>query len=75
MGDRRLRPDFLWPDRRFIVETDGRASHATVAAFKEDRRRDRDLMLAGYNVLRVTWDQLENELEVTLATIASQLDA
>ena len=54
VGGRRIRPDFLWPEQRFIVETDGRASHATVAAFREDRRRDRDLMLAGYNVLRVT---------------------
>jgi very-short-patch-repair endonuclease len=75
VGGRRIEVDFLWPKHRVVVETDGGASHGTIAAFHEDRRRDRDLMLAGYSVLRVTWDQLDNEPEVTLATIAKLLRA
>jgi very-short-patch-repair endonuclease len=75
VGGRCIEVDFLWLPQRVVVETDGRASHDTVAAFKEDRRRDRDLRLAGYDMLRVTWDQLENEPEVTLATISKLLRA
>ena len=50
--------DFLWRDRRLIVETDGAATHLTARAFEEDRRRDVDLHAAGYRVLRFTWRQV-----------------
>jgi very-short-patch-repair endonuclease len=33
----------------------------TTAAFEEDRRRDADLMLAGYRVVRITWRRLRDE--------------
>lgn len=46
------RPDFLWPERRLIVEVDGRSHHARRAAFRHDRRRDRRLALAGYETRR-----------------------
>ncbi len=39
--------DFLWPDRRLIVETDGHATHGTRVAFERDRERDARLMAAG----------------------------
>jgi very-short-patch-repair endonuclease len=74
-GGRRIEVDFLWPKHRVVVETDGAASHGTIAAFHEDRRRDRDLTLAGYDALRITWDQLDNEPEATLAAIAKLLRA
>jgi very-short-patch-repair endonuclease len=50
--------DFLWRDRRLIVETDGAETHLTRAAFETDRRRDAELTAAGYNVVRFTWRQL-----------------
>jgi very-short-patch-repair endonuclease len=53
--------DFVWPAQRLVVETDGRAYHATRRAFEEDRRRDQQLALAGYRVLRFTWDQVTRE--------------
>jgi len=31
--------DFLWPDHKLIVETDGRQAHATRRAFESDRLR------------------------------------
>jgi very-short-patch-repair endonuclease len=46
------RPDFLWPERRLIVEIDGRSYHARRAAFEHDRRRDRRLRLLGYETVR-----------------------
>jgi very-short-patch-repair endonuclease len=46
------RPDFLWPDKRLIVEVDSRTHHSTRRAFVHDRRRDRRLALAGYQTYR-----------------------
>jgi very-short-patch-repair endonuclease len=50
--------DFHWPHRRLIIETDGRATHDTAHQFEEDRRRDLELTLAGWHVVRVGWRQV-----------------
>jgi very-short-patch-repair endonuclease len=58
--------DFLWREPRLIVETDGWASHGTRQAFENDRRRDRLLLLGGYEVVRFTWrDVLDEPAEVS----------
>ena len=51
-------PDFLWRDKRLIIETDGYGAHGTKRAFERDRGRDIDLELAGWNVRRFTHDQV-----------------
>ena len=53
-----LEVDFLWPEQRLVVETDGAATHLTRKAFERDRARDVDLALAGYLVLRFTHRQV-----------------
>lgn len=53
--------DFHWPPWRLVVETDGRAFHGHALAFHEDRRRDLELELAGWRVVRVTWRQVVTE--------------
>ena len=55
------RVDFLWRRERLIVETDGGQAHLTATAFEEDRRRDVELMLAGWRVARFTWAAIANE--------------
>jgi very-short-patch-repair endonuclease len=55
--------DFHWPDHRLVVETDGRAFHDSPSAFVRDRRRDLDLELAGWHVLRFGWRQVLEEPE------------
>jgi hypothetical protein len=50
--------DFLWPETRLIVETDGYVYHSTRAAFERDRDRDQHLTLAGYTVVRFTYHQV-----------------
>lgn len=50
--------DFLWAERRLIVEVDGYRAHGTRAAFESDRARDVELRLLGYEVARFTWRQL-----------------
>ncbi len=51
--------DFVWPQRRVIVEADGFAHHGSRSAFEQDRWRDLKLEVAGYKVLRCTWRQLQ----------------
>jgi putative AbiEi antitoxin of type IV toxin-antitoxin system/uncharacterized protein DUF559 len=63
--------DFLWRAERLIVETDGWASHGTRTAFEHDRRRDRRLKLAGWDVIRFTWRDIEREPDEVTATLAA----
>jgi very-short-patch-repair endonuclease len=63
--------DFFWPDERVVVETDGRATHFTIAAYERDRARDAHLTTLGYRVLRFT----ERQVTASPATIADQLRA
>ena len=50
--------DFLWPERRLVVEVDGYRAHSGRSAFESDRARDVELRLLGYEVVRFTWRQL-----------------
>jgi hypothetical protein len=50
--------DFLWPEHRLIVETDGRETHGTRAAFERDRARDAQLTARGFRVVRFTYKQV-----------------
>ncbi|HET9592908.1 MAG TPA: type IV toxin-antitoxin system AbiEi family antitoxin domain-containing protein [Solirubrobacterales bacterium] len=69
----RVEVDFLWPDHHFALEADSRDFHATHIAFERDRWRDRELMRAGYSVLRVTSRQAEREAEAVADTVATRL--
>jgi very-short-patch-repair endonuclease len=73
IADGRIEVDFLWPDHRFALEADSRDFHGTAVAFERDRWRDRELMRAGYSVLRVTNLQAEREAEAIAETVASRL--
>jgi Protein of unknown function (DUF559)/Transcriptional regulator, AbiEi antitoxin len=61
--------DFMWREQRLIVETDGWNSHGTRRAFEDDRRRDRLLRLAGWEVVRFTWREVVEEPAEVVATI------
>jgi very-short-patch-repair endonuclease len=66
--------DFSWPAARLVVETDGGAVHRTRHAFEEDRRRDGELLLAGYRVLRITHRRLRYD-EPGVAAMLRRLTA
>jgi very-short-patch-repair endonuclease len=58
--------DFLWRDRRLIVETDGYRFHGGKEAFEADRDRDLRLRALGYEVIRLSYRQINEEpLSVT----------
>lgn len=73
LAEGRIEVDFLWPEQRFVVEADSREFHATELAFERDRRRDRELMRAGYSTLRLTHRQVEAEADAIADAIAAQL--
>jgi very-short-patch-repair endonuclease len=50
--------DFVWREKRLIVEVDGYAYHRSPSAFETDRERDVTLAIAGWKVLRFTWAQI-----------------
>jgi len=72
-AERVLEVDLLWPEQRFVVEADSRRHHAIEVAFERDRRRDRELLAADYQVLRVSWREAEREADAVLAVIGARL--
>ena len=69
----RYQVDFHWPAARLIVETDGRETHDTPHQFEEDRRRDLELALAGWRVVRISWRQVTGEPKAVVALLRSLL--
>ena len=65
--------DLVWEEQRLVVELDSRAFHDTRAAFERDRKRDAELQLAGYRLLRVTDRRLEREPQAVLADVTALL--
>ena len=55
-----LRPDCTWHEHRLIAELDGRSVHDTDRNYETDRERDRQLLVAGWRVVRITWRQLQS---------------
>lgn len=65
--------DFLWRERRFVVETDSYLYHRGEAAFQEDHARDLDLMRRGYEVLRISELQLNEEEALIVESLTARL--
>jgi hypothetical protein len=65
--------DFVWRDRRLIVETDGGAAHGTRRARERDPVRDADLQLAGWVVIRVPYMRLLNASDAVAVQVARGL--
>jgi len=55
--------DFVWRDLGFVVETDGYRYHRGQQAFREDRRRDLELLSLGFDVQRLSDEQIDEEPE------------
>jgi very-short-patch-repair endonuclease len=66
--------DFLVIGHKVIIECDGFAYHGRDArAFERDRRRDADLVAAGYVVIRVTWGMVCDRPDTVIRTIRAAL--
>jgi very-short-patch-repair endonuclease len=65
--------DFLWREAHLIVEVDGYRAHGSPSAFEHDRARDVQLALLGYEVLRLTWSQLNDQPRSVVAAVRGRL--
>ena len=74
LGSRTIIVDFLWRDRRLIVETDGAATHLTRKAFEDDRKRDAELAVLGFRTLRYTERRVRAEPDAVGNEIAALVD-
>jgi hypothetical protein len=74
-GEPMIRGDFVWPEQRVIVETDGRDVHGTRQARERDPRRDQRALVAGWRPLRTTGRQVmrrPRELAPTLVRLVGR---
>jgi Protein of unknown function (DUF559) len=65
--------DFYWPHCRLVVEADSYAWHRSPSALNEDRERDVELTLAGYHVLRFTYEQVTRRPRYVVEAIRTAL--
>lgn len=65
--------DFLWRDWRLIVETDSFAYHGGRTAFQDDRGRDLDLRARGFEVIRLSEKQVNDEPQRVAKVVTAAL--
>jgi hypothetical protein len=65
--------DFCWPHAGLVVEADSYRWHRSPSALNEDRERDVLLTLAGYRVLRFTWEQVTKRPRYVVQAILAAL--
>ena len=69
------RVDFVYRAERLVIECDGRRWHSRERDFARDRQRDNEAVLAGWRVLRFTWEQIVNDERVVVAMLRQALAA
>ncbi|MEA2220947.1 MAG: hypothetical protein QOJ35_3573 [Solirubrobacteraceae bacterium] len=67
----RVYPDLRWPQERLTVECDGRAWHAGKLATEDDAERQARLEADGERVLRVTWQQVVAQPQLTVRRLVA----
>jgi very-short-patch-repair endonuclease len=70
LNGERFEIDFLWREQRLAIEADGRRFHDNPNALIRDSHRNRALAKGGYSVLRLTYEDLRDRSEQTIAEIA-----
>ncbi|CAA0116168.1 Uncharacterised protein [Mycolicibacterium vanbaalenii] len=71
----RYKADVLFVKAKVVIEVDGWAFHVDQESFQTDRRRQNDIALLGFQVLRFTWLDLAEYPERVLATIRAAIRA
>ncbi|MGH2775986.1 MAG: DUF559 domain-containing protein [Actinomycetota bacterium] len=63
-GTKNGRVDILYAEQNLVVELDGRKWHSARREKKRDKRYDNELNINGKRVLRLTWEDLDDETYV-----------
>jgi len=66
--------DAFWPEHRLVVQLDGFAYHRTRMDRERDSATNADLELAGYRVIRLTWNDVVVHRERTLRRLRRCLE-
>lgn len=75
VAGRRYSLDILFEGHRLIIEFDGYEFHSQQPQFTTDRERQNALVVAGYRVLRFTWEHLTERPDYVVATVRAALRA
>ncbi len=67
--------DFLWREQRLIVETDGFRYHRGRQAFDDDRSRDLELRLLGFEVIRLSAPQIRDQSAAVASLLSHRLES
>lgn len=73
LGSRQVRLDLAWPAVLVAVECDGVYHHGTSISLRWDDRRQNELVLAGWLVLRFTWQDLVERPDQVVETVRAGL--
>jgi very-short-patch-repair endonuclease len=65
--------DAVWRPSRLVVEVDGYDTHKTRSQFEADRRRDAKLQIAGFRVLRLTQQRIDNHPRAVIGELRALL--
>lgn len=71
-GVRNGRVDIFYPEQNLVIELDGRKWHSARREKKRDKRYDNELNINGKRVLRLTWEDMDDEA-YTLDLVARAL--
>jgi very-short-patch-repair endonuclease/predicted transcriptional regulator of viral defense system len=63
------RVDFLWPEHQTIAEADGALKYADPDRARQQLQRDKELREAGYEVVHITWRELQRAPDQVVASI------
>jgi very-short-patch-repair endonuclease len=67
--------DFLWRERRLVVETGTYRYHGGEVAFEDDHDRELGLRALGFDVVHLTGRQLANEEERVAVYLRGRLSS
>ena len=67
------RVDLAYPEHALLIEGDSRRWHGTPEAFQADRHRGNLAQLAGWRVLRFTWEDITQRPSYVVSTIRKAL--
>lgn len=65
--------DVAFPEAKLAIEWDSRRWHMQANAFERDRKRDRDAVSNGWNVIRFTWEDVHRNPESVARTISESV--
>lgn len=69
----RIHPDITFERDKLVVEIDGYTHHCSREAFQRDRTRQNRLTVAGWRVLRFTWDDIAHRPQQVIDQITDAL--